>query len=167
MRAVRNSGGAPILMLDRGRNPVIPSGRGVPVLLDGTPYKLDFMKVAVNVAHQEVMRAMLLQDILWDVVRAASRETGGPLPGAVWQGPDGSARRTRASWWARSVGRELRCDRRQLAQEDDRRCGLKNSRDYGAGFIAIRFERHRGHSSGVPKPLRLTQWCLQSRQSQM
>jgi superfamily II DNA or RNA helicase/diadenosine tetraphosphate (Ap4A) HIT family hydrolase/HKD family nuclease len=49
---VSHAGGRPILFLDRTRNPELPTGPVDVVTADGTVYELDFVKVAVNVAHR-------------------------------------------------------------------------------------------------------------------
>jgi hypothetical protein len=66
LRVIRNSGGKPILMLDRPRNAHLPQGRGVPVYVDGERLTLDFMAVAVNVAHRAGSDRNVLPDVIFD-----------------------------------------------------------------------------------------------------
>ena len=89
VRVVRNSSGKPILMLDRATNSDLPSGRDVQVLLDGTRYGLDFMKVAVNVARHEGSAGNALPDILWTWFGPRAGEPGTDFRVRLWQEPDG------------------------------------------------------------------------------
>ena len=57
--------GNPILMLQRDRNVELPSGRAVPVSVEGDQYTFDFMKVAVNIARRESEPENVLADLLY------------------------------------------------------------------------------------------------------
>lgn len=89
VKVIRNASGNPILMLGRDRNPDLPEGRGVPVLVDSRWVTLDFMKVAVNIARRSVDGPNDLGEIL--------RGWFGPTAGAsgtehlvrLWRGSDG------------------------------------------------------------------------------
>lgn len=62
---VSHNGRTPILFLDRDRNPELPTGKGVRLLVDDRVYQADFVKIAINVARLEPEGPNALPDLLW------------------------------------------------------------------------------------------------------
>jgi superfamily II DNA or RNA helicase/HKD family nuclease len=62
---VLTNGRAPILFLDRERNPDLPLGKDIPVFVDGQLLHADFVKIAVNVVRDTPQGPNVLPDLLW------------------------------------------------------------------------------------------------------
>ena len=62
---VAHNGRTPILFLDRDKNPELPQGKGVRLLVDDRVYQADFVKVAINVAWLDASGPNALPDLLW------------------------------------------------------------------------------------------------------
>jgi hypothetical protein len=62
---VSHNGRTPILFLDRDKNPELPQGKGVRLLVDDRVYQADFVKIAINVARLEAEGPNALPDLLW------------------------------------------------------------------------------------------------------
>lgn len=61
---VSHSGGKPMVFLDRATNPHLPIGKGIELLVDGSPVFGDFVKVALNVAKRPTTAGNALHEIL-------------------------------------------------------------------------------------------------------
>ena len=62
---VAHNGRTPILFLDRDKNPELPQGKGVRLLVDDRVYQADFVKIAINVARLDASGPNALPDLLW------------------------------------------------------------------------------------------------------
>ena len=62
---VAHNGRTPMLFLDRDKNPELPQGKGVRLVIEERVYKADFVKIAINVARLEATGPNELPDILW------------------------------------------------------------------------------------------------------
>lgn len=63
---VSHAGGRPILFLNRDKNPPLPQERDIEVEADGRAYRMDFVTVAINVAHLAEEPGNALPDLLWN-----------------------------------------------------------------------------------------------------
>ena len=62
---VAHNGRTPILFLDRDKNPELPQGKGVRLVVDDRVYQADFVKIAINVARLDAAGPNALPDLLW------------------------------------------------------------------------------------------------------